>query len=388
MQLPATSLLCKDPYRVMFPIALAHLILGLLVWLPHWMDGTPAPMIEHMQLVMRGTMYGFIIGFLLTMLPRVWGSTFISGRSLAMIVYSFALMPIAVFAGEPAVFEVLLLFALLVFTWQVLVVLFPKKQITRMTMAITTATCIVLFANFFYAVGVWGATFPVWFDVWILELTMKASVLMFIFALAPFLISKFHGRGPCCSLQNAKDPKALLPIPVLLIFALSYCFYGSYASIGIALRTVLLLISFSEAIPLFKWPSKEAWFLKGIWLSLWSIIIGHALPAFMPQHGIVWNHIVYIPGYLQLCLMVGARVVCGHAYQLERIERDRAAIITILVLLFISVLSRVGVDWAPATRDLHLVLAAAFALGALVLWFMRYGALLYKDKPVVAVQGS
>ena len=374
------DLIRKDPYRLLFPIALFNLIVGLVIWFPYFYNGGAAPIIEHMQLLMRGTMYGFIIGFLLTMLPRVWGTDFVSKKTVLSLGIGFSLLPLCIALKQAAAFEAILLAILCIFSFQVLVVLFPRGRTTRMTFAIASVTVVCLLANIGYGLMHVGVIMPSWLGSWLMALTMKGTVLLFIFALAPFLISKFSGRGPCCSLQSGKDKLALVPIPVVGIFAASYLLAGDWTAYGIAIRTVLLLISFSEALSMWKWPAKDAWFIKGIWLSLWCIVIGQALPAILPAHVIVWNHIVYIPGFLQLCLMVGARVVCGHAQQLERIEKDRFGILTILILLLISVLSRVAVDWAPATRDLHLVLAAVFALAALALWFYRYGGLLFADK--------
>ncbi len=377
------DMLRKDPYRLLFPIALLNFFLGLMIWLPSLLGyAATFPLLEHMQLLMRGMMYCFIIGFLLTMLPRVWGAAFVGRTSLCLFAAAFLSFPVLLLLGQVIAFEAVVIGLLLLFTYECLFRMFPKQP-NRFAFALAATIVITLFANIGFAAMRIGVAMPAWLVNWTQVLSLQGSVLLFIFSLSPFLIKKFQGGGPCCELQKHTRASNLLPIAIVAVFSLSYLLVGAWAVLGLVVRSCLLLVSFNEAINMWRWPSARPWFFKGIWISLWSIVIGHALPIFFPSHVIMWNHIMYIPGFLQLCLMIGARVVCGHAQRLERIEQDRFGVIGIIALLFISVLSRVAVDWAPATRVLHLLLAALFAIVALALWFMCYGRFLFVDKKEV-----
>ena len=332
-------------------------------------------MLEHMQLLTRGSMYGFIFGFLLTFLPHVWQAARIPATSLWICALNMLCMPIWILSGQHLLFELSLLINWLLFSlhvWRI----FPWQQVSPMNVAIAMVTLVGFSANAMSCCLRADITMPMWFAQWIEQLSVKGVILLYVFALVPFLLQRFQGQTAACEHAQARKKPWWLPIPVVLVFSLTYVLPDSLQVVGISLRSLFLLLSFSEALPLFRWPTQSPWFLKGIWLSLWSIVIGHALPVFAPAHTIVWNHIMYIPGFLQLCLLVAARVVCAHAQALQRIQEDRWTIICIVLFLFVSVLSRVGVDWAPDTRALHLYLAAAFAVAAMLLWFIRYGRLL------------
>ncbi len=375
------NMLSKDPYRLLFPIALLNFILGVGVWLPHFFgDASSFPLIEHMQLLMRGTMYCFIIGFLLTMLPRVWGASFISLKELSIYAIGFLSFPLLIFFNQVAVFEYVVIGLLLLFAYDCLYRMFPRgRSPSKFVYAICTAVVIVVLANIGFGLSRIGVAVPSTLGNWSQLVAMQGGILLFIFVLVPFLVKKFQGGGPCCELQKNKRSN-FLPSIIITIFAASYFITGDWEVLGRVVRTALLAVAFCEALPLWRWPGQSPWFIKGIWMSLWCIILGHGIPIFEGNHVIVWNHLMYITGFLQLCLMVGARVVCGHAQQMEQLERNHKPIIGIIVLLVISVLSRVGVDWAPETRALHLVLAAVFALIALGLWFVCYGRYLYTEE--------
>lgn len=371
------QLLSKDPYRLLFPVALLNFVLGLAVWLPHLFgDSSSFPLIEHMQLLMRGTMYCFIIGFLLTMLPRNWAAPFVPFPILLVYTVGFLSFPVLLLLGQTAIFEYVVIGVLLLFAWDCLYRMFPRGRTPgKFVFAVCTTVVITVIANIGYGLGRIGFALPLWFSDWSHAIAMQGSILLFIFSIAPFLIKKFQGSGPCCEVQHARRSN-IIPAVVISVFAATYLLSGDWSKLGIVLRTALLAVAFCEALPLWRWPSQQAWFIRGIWISMWCIIIGHTLPLFDSGHVIIWNHVMYITGFLQLCLMIGARVVCGHAQQLQRLEQHNGVVITIIVFLMMSVLSRIGVDWAPESRNLHLILAAFFAFLALGLWFISYGRLL------------
>lgn len=374
------AMLRKDPYRLLFPLALWQLVAGLLLWLPYLSGGDVYPVREHMQLLMRGSMYGFIFGFLLTFLPHVWQAMQISLVSLVLMAINLICMPVWILSGQYLLFELCLLMNWLLFSYHVWRI-FPWQQRSPMHTAIACVTLVGLSANvmqFFISMGV---VMPVWFMQWMSALSLKGVILLYVFALVPFLLQRFQGKQSACEKNQTRAKPWWLPMPVVAMFSLTYVLPDSLYAVAIIIRSVVLLVSFSEALPLLRWPIQGPWFLKGIWLSLWCIIIGHVLPLFAPAHQIVWNHIMYIPGLLQLCLLVAARVVCAHAQDLDHIQKDKWTIVCIVLFLFVSVLSRVGVDWAPDTRVLHLYLAAAFALAAMLLWLVRYGRLLVVAGP-------
>jgi NnrS protein len=151
-----------------------------------------------------------------------------------------------------------------------------------------------------------------------------------------------------------------------------------------ALRALIAAAILSQALPLHRLPRRQPVFLWGVWSAYLALVAGLLLPALWPGHETAWKHLLFIPGLLLLTLMIAARVAAAHGGELERVLRDRWLLIAVIVLLWLGGLSRVSVDWTPASRDRHLFYAAACAVLAVGLWAWRYAPLLIRRPPVWA----
>ncbi|MBT3585332.1 MAG: hypothetical protein HN509_10535, partial [Halobacteriovoraceae bacterium] len=64
----------KDPFRFFFPLGIASLLFGILLWAWLLVDPDSYPLVAHRYLVINGFMYSFIGGFLFTAVPRFSGA--------------------------------------------------------------------------------------------------------------------------------------------------------------------------------------------------------------------------------------------------------------------------------------------------------------------------
>jgi hypothetical protein len=102
-----------------------------------------------------------------------------------------------------------------------------------------------------------------------------------------------------------------------------------------------------------------------------AIVIGIAVEALWPQSRIGALHILFISGFSFIALTVSIRVIFGHSGNAHLFERRLPFFIIASVLIFLAMISRYVADIAPAARTVHLVAAALFWIGALLIWIVR-----------------
>jgi hypothetical protein len=125
-------------------------------------------------------------------------------------------------------------------------------------------------------------------------------------------------------------------------------------------------------------PAGQPAYLAGARLSLYAIGAGMILPVFFPQYVLAWEHLIFVTGLLWLTLSVAARVLTAHGGALGRLGEHRKTGLAYGWLLALAALTRVATDLWTGARGLHLALASAFALVALLLWALLYARLVFR----------
>ncbi len=100
-------------------------------------------------------------------------------------------------------------------------------------------------------------------------------------------------------------------------------------------------------------------------------MIGLAVEALWPQYRIGALHILFISGFSFIVLTVSIRVIFGHSGNAHLFERRLPFFIVAGVLIFLAMISRYVADIAPAARTVHLVGAALFWIGGLLIWMIK-----------------
>ena len=365
----------NEPYRILFPIALINIFLGCILWLPLLFDSqASAPLRGHMDMFVHATLGVFAVGFLLTFLPKRLQSE-APPMVLTMLVTGMAvIMPISIYLQAPAVLAlVALLMNLCVLVWAAM--LGPVwLRAPAPLILVPLGVAIQSMGLAVDCIRMQGVEFSFLVTVLAENWQRQAGLLLMVFGIAAVLLPQLS-CGRCCGGEAPSKVQLFKPFAIATILAGSYGFtvLGSLGDqFGAGLRCILALVIFAHALPLFKpqrtWPK----FMHGIWISCWSIIIGLGLRAVWPGHALSWDHFIYITGFVQLTLFIAARVLTAHAGAGHILQKDRVIPIVIGVLMMLSVLARVGVDWSPQTPALHLGLAGACALLALCVWTIRY----------------
>ena len=102
-----------------------------------------------------------------------------------------------------------------------------------------------------------------------------------------------------------------------------------------------------------------------------AIVIGLAVEALWPQYRIGALHILFISGFSFIVLTVSIRVIFGHSGNAHLFEKRLPFFIVAGVFIFLATISRYVADIAPAARTIHLVAAALFWIGAMLIWMVK-----------------
>ena len=374
----------REPFRLLFPLGLTYVTVALALWLiasidPRWMP----PGRAHMGLVVIGFFGCFATGFLMTMLPRLlqtapihraWSllATLIALVGLGWLLFPGGAAPTGILA---AAFGVLLIsFA----AWHV-----PHgRQLPPPRMALA-------------GVGLLGGcvaaittTLPVALPPWLTGTTnailTQGLMVMLIAAIAGHLLPRF-ARQQVIAAPGTIGPHAYLRFALMgIILLASYAsqqfaifhgdgFTGYGVRASILVRSILLTILLAPALIL---HGKQSAWIRVAQLSLWCIVLGSWCAVGWPAYHLAWSHLIFVPGFLLLTLVIAARVVTAHSGRPELLDGDRWWITIMALLIIVGAASRIGAEWSWRTRELHLVLGAIFALLGIAVWLLRFGRLL------------
>jgi uncharacterized protein involved in response to NO len=360
-----------EPYRLLFPLGAACAALGLAMWVAFWLRpeiGYPGP--AHALIMMHGFIGSFIIGFLMTMLPRAIGVPICGTWHLVIATAGITGGCAAAYANAPN------------FAWgaHLLALAAPVGFIAgraRLRASAPPSSFACAAAGVFAAIcgsamaiaGGLGA--PAWVGALGRGLDHQAFPLLMILGIGSFLIPKLAGpAGARISPQGVWFNVALALI-MLASFALEFLPCEHDAAVRLRVAYAMRAAVFAHFVIKNVLPARlhvdAPSYLKSIPIALSAMAIGLALPAVWPAYTLAWLHLVYVAGELWLTLIIASRVLIGHAP--DRGTPRAGIVLGYGVLLAAATISRVitGI-WPGQTYVLHLAVSALLALGGLAVW--------------------
>src|SRR5690606_28515257 len=119
-------------------------------------------------------------------------------------------------------------------------------------------------------------------------------------------------------------------------------------------------------------------YLEGARMSLYTILAGMILPIIWPAWLLAWEHILFLGGLMWITLSVASRVVTAHSGSMDLLARNRKATVAYVALIVAALIMRVSPDLWTTSRWLHLAVAGALGIAALVLWAWKYFPLFFR----------
>ncbi len=377
----------QEPYRLLFPLGMGFIAIGLGIWIPFYFrpQTFPYPGPAHAALQIQGFVLCFIFGFLCTMLPKVLGVAPLGPGQFALFPILLIATPLATVIGATAwgqIFHLLLLvnFVLFIATRWKHRRGNPPAAFAFIALAVSAdmiGTLLRLLAG-----GLGGFALARTGSL----LQFQAFPLLLILGIGNFLLPKLFGNALVQpeDLRSSPNTSFRTLLPWGFLFALSYALDGWVAT-PLALRVAAglragiwfwFLLRPLHLHHLHRLSRRLPAYLAGARYSLLAMGLGLAMPVFLPAYPVAWEHVIFITGFLWLILSIAARVTAAHGGRLEILQNHRKQTFGYGWLLLLAMSSRVATDIWTRGHWLHLAVAAGFALGAVAWWAWIYAPLL------------
>jgi uncharacterized protein involved in response to NO len=366
----------REPFRVLFPIAVLAGILGVVVWPLHFAGWGEYPMLHHARLMASGFFGGFILGFLGTALPRMLSVPALGIRNTLLMAFLHLAMVVSYATGHLAWGDSL--FAAL---WIVFVGLMAWRFRLRRD---TPPPGFVLVVLGLLCAGA-GTLLALWQHhdpelpipgVFMQRLLgYQGFVLLPILGAGPFLLPRFFGRRSTHDFPEMTVPhrawwrKAALALGVGLAIIVSF-FVEVLVSVqwGYALRFLTISAYVVLEFPWRMAPGARPGLGRQLRLAFVALMGGYLILVLFPTYRTALLHVVLMGGFAGVTMLAAAWVVYGHSGQIDRLRTRHRWLVVTIVLFWAAMFTRISGDFWPAILVSHYIYAALLLLAAMCLW--------------------
>jgi uncharacterized protein involved in response to NO len=354
-------LLCRDPYRLLFPLGIALAWAGVFHWILFASGASEEyRSVFHSMAQIQGFMACFAAGFLLTFIPRRTGTAAPSRVEVAIA----AAAPIATTA-----LAWMEKWALAQVCWLVLLgmlVVFAVRRVKARKGPIPGRFVWVVVAVLCGAGGAVLAGFGAATDRMVLHDVGRAIVLQgflsaLVFGIGGVVLPPFtHGRP---APEHERVRAHVLPA---LLFLASFFVDVESMRAGFLIRAA---IAAALLLPrLWRPPTQPGFHRLLLWISAWALPIGNLAVAAFPEYRRIGLHVVFIGCFALMALAISFHVALAHGGQVRRLSESPVPLRAMGALLAIALLLRLLVDLAPGEVRLWIGGAAGAFLTATVCW--------------------
>jgi uncharacterized protein involved in response to NO len=373
------SNLCKDPFRLCFPIAFALAIYASSLWISFVFFGYgPYPGQDHARIFVGGFLYLSILGFLMTAIPRFTKTDFASPKEILTLSTAILLVLATILVDQQSLFWMAVASG-----WILLIVFAVPRFLKRAENPPYTFVFVGLGVGF----GLVGAILQA---LYYSDLVSSGSllklgqicffdtmVLSFVIGVGGRLIPGILGFQEIVQAQRQvyEAPKPFLKIVPTSVFVLGLLFLGSvvleaaeFSWAGFLLRA--LVVSYVSFVfwQIHRKPPEVKWHGVFILLSCWFVFVSSWALVLTDSHQIAWKHLSYVGGYSLLTFLVASRVTLAHSAEGLGLERKHLPFTVIGLSVSLAAVTRVYADFTSASYLGHLGYAALCFLFGLLVW--------------------
>lgn len=373
------EVLRKDPFRVFFPVGVLVGIFGSMLWpLAAWKPevfGYPSE--GHRYLMIAGFLLAFVIGFLMTAIPRFTKTSTCSGIELISAIFLFALSHGAfLFLGIKVFFAGTALSVLVLVRFG-LSRLAKRKDNPPSTFIFVGAGILLLGVCSILSMFNWNSQA----DLLIKNLFFQGSVLCLIIGVGSRLLPGIFGWAEIISEQRRIYER---PIPYLKVvpkglFVCVVCLITSFfietlylEYLGQWIRAVLISTIATYYWRLHRFPRNKTFLTAFLWISGWCILLGVVLDVFgvLPRADAL--HLLFVGGFSLMTLMIASRVTIAHCGGSGLFNENSNILLLVGVLVILSAFGRILSALSPAGYLQSLGVFGLVWAVALVTWGVAF----------------
>jgi uncharacterized protein involved in response to NO len=365
-----------DPYRIFFPLGIVLGVFGVSIWPLYYYNFTEGYSGRAHALVQtNGFLYAFILGFLLTAIPKFTGT---EAPSLAV---QYVLAAIVTLSSIAAEFHFYALGTTgFVVAHCILVSLVIRRFMRRRQDPPSTFSLVGLglisgmLGGLINAAIVWNLLAPSW-DLLGRRLLTEGMVLFLVLGIGGFLGPRLLGFATLPQFVNVGTPvtlpreKALFykVAGVALLVALISEYRFGIAAMAYVRAAVVSAVILSTVQP-WRLPVVRTTLAWCVWSATWFVILAGWFSAIFPLYRIDLLHILFIGGFTLLILAVGTRVTLSHGGHGLTAERKSWPLRIGITAGLIAMLARIGAPLSGLLYFGHLAWAGMLWIAGMLFW--------------------
>lgn len=371
--------ICKDPFRLFFPIGCVLGLLGNSIWPlfyinPQWLGFATN---THRSIMIGGFLTAFVVGFLMTAVPRFTKTHFATKQEIYLALAALFLSQLGVLLKNESLFYTS---TLLVYLFTVIFASqrFIKRKENPPSTFIFVGAGILMFLFSSLALSFdLSPTAKKLFESYFFQ----GGVLSLVIGIGGRLIPGIFGWTDIVQNQRKQYEQPISfqkVIPkwiygTLLLFIISFPLeYLLNETLGRSARAIVVSTYALFYWKLYKLPNELSLLTLFLWISSLCVFIGSWVYALAPSLAIHGLHIIFIGGFSLMTFMVATRVTLAHGGGDKILEKKSSVLLISGLLISIATASRLASGIFPENYTGKLAISSSLWIAGLLVWSIFY----------------
>lgn len=375
--------LCRDPYRLFFPLGAMSLLYGLILWMLYGLfEFGDFPYEKHIMLFLGGYLSFSVIGFLLTAIPRFTSTDFLTKNELFLFalailfsIVTFLIDKIGFFWGTIHI----LFFLLIVFAAK----RFSERKNNPPYTFIFVGLGVILGAlgslimslsyispAEFHSLEKFGTIIFYDYTVFSLILGVGGRLIPGILGFSEVVNRQrniYEKNAPFFKMIPTRIWLSLFFLITAIILELK-----GFERYSWSIKAFLVTFFSIKYWQLYKKPKLLKWHRQILRLSCFFLVLGSWVLCFSNQYTTHLKHMIYIGCYSLLTLMVASRVIIAHSNESLDYEYRKYPYLFVGALIAIASFTRILAPFIEDSYLPHLGYSALLFGAAVIIWILSF----------------